>query len=214
MGRANSKAHLRWPADIAEQGRAILNWALANSTGDMAKSPMTAACTLILSNLREDISEVAGAKPDGRTVKYGVRLAAIHPQTGDYLDFYPWQFDVEGMEGVWHFASEYGWQLFTGLEALPIELTQSDLSDRTNTARVAMSRRADGIAVIRVRFQWQKKHERRNFKRGADPNEVLRTTWSTESAQLNIWIGPNDEAKALADKEAAVRHPLSGLQSA
>jgi len=210
MGRASSKAHLRWPAEIAEHGRAVLDWALANSAGDIAKSPMAAACALILSNLREDISEVSGAKPDGRTVKYGVRLAAVHPQTGDYLAFYPWQFDIAGMDGVWRFVSENGWQLFDGLEAMPIELTLADLSDRTNTARVAMSRRADGIAVIRVRFQWQKKHERRNLRRDANPDDV-RVTWTTENAQLNVWIGPNDAAKAMETQEIAVRHPLSGL---
>jgi len=210
MGRAHSKAHIRWPAEIAEHGRTILDWALTNSAGDMERSPMTAACALILSNLREDIKETTEAKPDGRTVKYGVRMAAVHPQTGDFLAFYPWQFDVAGMDSVWRFVSENGWQLFDGLDVMPLELTLADLIDRTNTARVAMSRRADGIAIIRVRFQWQKKRERRNLRRDADPDDV-KVSWDTCDAQLNVWIGPNEAAKELEAKEIAVRHPLSGL---
>lgn len=208
MGRASSKAHLRWPPEVAEQGRAILEWAMANTEGDLERSPMAAACSLILSNLREDAREAAARKPDGRTVSYGARIAAVHPQTGDYIAAGPWVYDLQGMDAVWKYVSETAWQLYEGMDALPIELGVGDLTERTNTARVAMSRRADGVAVIRVRFVWQKKREKRNLRRGME-NEPTQVTWEPQEAQVNVWIGPKDEAKAVDQAEKAARHPLA-----
>jgi len=210
MGRnSNSRDFLRFPEDVKEAADYVMTWALSNSEGDIKTSPLTAAINLISCNLRETVSKDAAAKPDGRTVQYGARIAAVHPESGDYLAAGPWTYGLEGMEGVWRYVSETAWQLYDGLEAMPLELTEADLSERTNTARVAMSRRADGVAVIRVRFTWQKKFERKNIRRGADPNEVLSTTWSPQSAQVNIWIGPTDHARAMDQTERAARHPLA-----
>jgi len=208
MSRARSKAHLRWPADVAQHAQALLDWALSNSDGDIARSPMTAACALILSNLREDINETAAAKPDGRTTMYGVRIAAVDPRTQDYVAASPWSFDVPGMDAVWRYVSENAWYLYDGMDGPPMELGLAELSERTNTARVAMSRRADGVAVIRVRFQWQKKREKRNLRRGAAADDV-QVSYEPCDAQINIWIGPNLEAKDMQAKERAAKHALA-----
>lgn len=209
MGNGRGKSHLRWSAEHDEAAKFLLGWALENTTPDMKTSHLSAALALINSNMREQVNETQVAAPDGRKTQYGVRIAAVHPESGDYLAAGPWTYGVEGMEGVWKYVAENAWQLYEGLEAMPLELTEADLSERTNTARVAMSRRADGVAVIRVRFTWQKKHERKNIRRGADPNEVIATSWSTQAAQVNIWIGPTDAARAMDQAERAARHPLA-----
>lgn len=209
MGRHASKAHLRWPDDVAEAADYVLKWALENSAATVDRSALSAATGLIVANLNETVRQQAAAAPDGRKTIYGVRIAAVHPESGDYLAAGPWTYGVEGMDGVWKYVADNAWQLYEGLEAMPLELTEADLSERTNTARVAMSRRADGVAVIRVRFTWQKKHERKNIRRGADPNEVVATSWSTQAAQVNVWIGPTDAARAMDQAERAARHPLA-----
>lgn len=164
---------------------------------------------MINGNYKADAIKDGLDKPDGRTALYGVRIAAVHPESGDYLAAGPWTYGIVGMDGVWKYVSENAWQLYEGMEAMPIELTEADLNERTNTARVAMSRRADGVAVIRVRFSWQKKYERKNIRRGADPNEVVATSWSTQAAQVNVWIAPTEAAHAMDAAERAARHPLA-----
>lgn len=209
MGNGRGKAHLRWSPEHAEAAKFLLDWAFENTVPDVKTSHLSAALSLINSNMREGVAAEQQAAPDGRKTIYGARIAAVHPESGDYLAAGPWTYGLEGMEGVWRYVSETAWQLYEGLEAMPLELTEADLAERTNTARVAMSRRADGVAVIRVRFTWQKKFERKNIRRGADPNEVLATTWSPQAAQVNIWIGPTDAARAMDQAERAARHPLA-----
>jgi hypothetical protein len=209
MGRASGRAHMRWTPEHDEAAEFLLNWALENTQPDVKNSHLSLALALINSNIRESIAAKHQAAPDGRKTIYGVRLAAVHPESGDYLAAGPWTYGLEGMEGVWKYVADNAWQLYEGMEAMPIELTEADLSERTNTARVAMSRRADGVAVVRVRFTWQKKFERKNIRRGADPNEVVATHWSPQPSQVNIWIAPTDAARAMDAAERAARHPLA-----
>lgn len=209
MGRAASKAHLRWTAEHDEAAKFLLDWALANTQPDLKNSHLSLALGLINSNIRESVAGEHEAAPDGRKAIYGARIAAVHPESGDYLAAGPWTYGLEGMEGVWKYVADTAWQLYDGLEAMPLELTQADLSERTNTARVAMSRRADGVAVIRVRFTWQKKIERKSLRRGENQGQVIAEHWVPQEAQVNIWIGPTDAARAMDVAEKAARHPLA-----
>jgi len=208
MPNGRARDYIRWPEDIAAKANEVLQWAMAHSEGSVDKSPLTVALSLMTQNLREDAKKTEVAKPDGRTVSYGARIAAVHPQTGDYIAAGPWVYGLQGMDAVWKYVSDTAWQLYEGMEALPIELGIGDLTERTNTARVAMSRRADGVAVIRVRFVWQKKREKRNLRRGAEA-EPTQITWEPQEAQVNVWIGPHDEARAMDQAEKAARHPLA-----
>lgn len=212
MGNGRGKAHLRWEPEHAEAAKFLLDWALENTQPDVRTSHLSAALALINSNMREQVNEGQVAAPDGRKTIYGARIAAVHPESGDYLGAGPWTYGLEGMEGVWKYVADTAWQLYEGMEAMPLELTEADLSERTNTARVAMSRRADGVAVIRVRFTWQKKYVRKNFRRDADPNAEAPVSWSPQQAQVNIWIAPTEAARAMDQAERAARHPLAYLE--
>lgn len=208
MTKPSSKAYVRWPPEVAQANKAVLEWCMANSTATPEVSALSAAIALMTANTREDFRDKRAEAPDGRTVKYGARFATVNPKTGDFLGAGPWTYDLQGMDAVWRYVSETAWQLFDGMEALPIELTHADLSERTNVARVSMSRRADGVAVIRVRFTYQKRQERRSLKRGSDANEVT-VFYTPEPAQLNIWVGPNEKAREIDTVERASRHPLA-----
>lgn len=210
MGRYKTNDVVRWPPEVRASAKIVMDWALENAEVSVTQNLLSATLAIINGNYKLDAINDGLDKPDGRSASYGVRLAAVHPETGDYIAAFPWQHDISGMDGVWRYVSETAWQLYDGMEAMPIELTQEDLAERTNTARVAMSRRADGVAVIRVRFQWEKKREKRNFRRDADPNDV-KVFWHTEQAQLNVWIGVKDDARDMEAKEKAARHPLAAI---
>jgi hypothetical protein len=117
-------------------------------------------------------------------------------------------FDIPGMDAVWRYVSEHAWQLYDGMDAPPMELLFANLVERTNTARVAMSRRSDGVSVLRVRFQWHKRREKRNLRRDAAPDDV-QVTYEAQDAQVNVWIGTTDDAKELRVQERAAKHPLA-----
>lgn len=212
MGRYKTSEVVRWPPEVKEAAKFVMDWALDNSEASVTQPLLSAALAVINGNYKADAIKDGLDKPDGRTALYGVRIAAVHPESGDYLAAGPWTYGLAGMDAVWKYVSENAWQLYEGMEAMPIELTEADLRERTNTARVAMSRRADGVAVVRVRFSWQKKYERKNIRRGADPSEVVATSWSTQAAQVNVWIAPTEAARAMDVAERAARHPLAYLE--
>lgn len=208
MGRYRAKNHLRWPPELQAHADVLMDWAFANSSANLTTTALAAAIALVQANLKEGAKANLEEAPDGRTVEYGVRLAAVHPDGGDYLAAGPWTYGIHGMDEVWNYVSATAWQLYDGMDAVPLELQIGDLNARTNTARVAMSRRADGVAVIRVRFGWQKKREKRNLRRGME-NEPVQIVYEPQQAQLNIWIGPKDQALAMDQAERAARHPLA-----
>ncbi len=210
MGRnSNSRNFIRMPPDVREAADYMMQWALRESAADLTTSPLSAAIHLVSCNLREAAQSAKEAGSDGRLTRYGVRCVAVHPQHGDYEAVGPWVYGLEGMSAVWEYVSGVAQQLYEGMPALPPELSAADLGERTNTARVAMSRRLDGVAVIRVRFTYQRCFEvGQVYPKGYEGPKERKTTWSPQPAQLNIWIGPEHAAQALDNAERAAHHVL------
>jgi hypothetical protein len=112
-----------------------------------------------------------------------------------------------GVTAVWQYVADNAPALYSDVACPPVELSMAELQRRTQAVRVAMSRRVDGVAIVRISFARRALVVRRSVLREDYGAVISQTTVDTPS-QVNVWIGRADKACKLDADERRHNHPL------
>jgi len=138
---------------------------------------------------------------DGRSVPYSVRLVLYRADSMDLEDASPWVHDLVGMDAVWDMVenmSTFVAQEMLGVAACPTELTAAELASKTNSVRVSMSRKKNGVAAHRVNFAVMTGGARMTKDAQGRP-----VSW-----QMHLDIGKTEAARVLERLEIENGSPL------
>lgn len=200
-GNGRSRDHIKFPPELLPQAQAVLDWAIENAAPNMHKALIPSVLNLIRGNMVElmdqmskDANSISG---DRRVTAYGARIVL---QKGDDLEgASPWRYGLGGLDAVWQYAAQTVKEAH-GLKDCPTGTSPAELKARENTTRVAMSRKANGIAAIRVEYPVMEEHK--SVRRGGE------STWIPAMFNIRIDIGAEGNARALDLSERDARSPL------
>lgn len=110
---------------------------------------------LLRSTMSELLRAYTSGEADGRHTEYSVRLVLHRHPSDDIVTCTPWEHGVHGLPNVWRHVAAMCDNLSRGMwgHDAPPELSERELMGKSGTARVSMSRKVNGVAAVRVRFQ-------------------------------------------------------------
>lgn len=171
---------------------------------DYPTLPKPAAYSLVMSVVRPLFKAYINASPtDGRSTAYSVRLVLHKETTNEIVITAPWEHNVIGLDNVWHYVHGMAAELAEMLWKLPCppELSLDELKARTPTARVSMSRKANGVAAVRFPFQTLTGVSSIKPRAPGEPGRP-------EGWVLRVDVGPLEAGRALEAEEIATGSPL------
>lgn len=118
-------------------------------------TPKAMHATLLKAAVNEHLKAYASNPMDRRTTLYSCRLVLCKSPSDEVVEVSPWQHGLTGLAGVWQCTHQMMTELaemLWGFKAAPPELALPELEAKSGSARVAMSRKKNGVAAIRVPF--------------------------------------------------------------